>query len=535
MKKTLAMILALIMSLSLLTACGGGGDAPEGGAPSGGDDKPAATEVRDDINLTLIQTIQSLNPFNANNIVTCQLFCQIYETMFFFNDSGELEPRVCVEYTPGADGQTHTVKINPDAKFHNGQPVTAEDVAWSLQYCFKDGPYAVWRSRIPNLESAVAIDETTVEIKSTDVDSSFFNKLCIFGYICSKDEFLAAEAKGTLGVEWAPMGTGPYMVTSYSPDTVTELVAFSDYYRGEASIKNIKYTVLTDNNTITTSFESGDLDYIVVPTASWASISSNENYNSRITPTVHTSFFMLNSVDEGPLADKRVRQAIGYAIDREAMAAVAYDNLAQPAYSMYNPDTVVGGYTPEELKAAGIEPWEYNPEKAKALLAEAGYPNGFETDILSLGASYWPKMSNVLQAQLAEVGITATVTIGADDVGSRQYNQEYEISTMGTEYVPDISTSRTFYAAYTEEEKAAGNRTMLGLYDLALEDTYTQIKQAKNDEEKKEAFLNQHRILQDEAYTIPTFHKTIPYAWDKDLVCDEINTGYYYVYNFHWN
>ena len=314
---------------------------------------------------------------------------------------------------------TYTVHLRDDVKFHNGDTLTAEDVAWSLEYSLKTGPYTQKRTNLSNFESAVAVDEHTVEIKSSTTSVNFMNNISLFGYILSKEEFLAAETAGTVGIEWVPYGTGPYMVSSYNPDAEIKLEAFPDYYRGQARISHINYQILSDNNTITVAFEAGDLDLIVVPTASWASLSANGSYNTYLSPTNHTSFFHINIHNNDALSNKLVRQALSYAIDRESMIIAAYDGIAQPAYSMFNPDTVVGGFTVEELEAEGIPTYAYNPEKAKELLAEAGYGSGLDLgSIVTINGSYWEKMSTIFQSNLADINVTVGVEL-ADSASCR--------------------------------------------------------------------------------------------------------------------
>lgn len=392
-----ALLLALVM---LLTACSGtaGSDNNQNAGTPASESEQGAT--RDTIHLALNQVVETLNPFASANIVDMQLFCQLYETLFFVTDTGELEPRIAESYEAHPDGMTYTVHLRNDVKFHNGEKLTAEDVAWSLDYAMKSGPYTQKRTNLSSFESATAVDENTVEIKSSTTSASFFTSICLFGYILQKDAFLAAEADETVGSEWIPFGTGPYMVAEYNPDAEIKLVAFPEYYRGKARIDKINYQILADSNTITVAFEAGDLDLIVVPTATWASISANTNYQTYLSPTNHTSFFHINIHNNDALSNKLVRQALSYAIDRESMCIAAYDGVAQPAYSMFNADTVVGGFTVEELEAAGIPTYAYNPEKAKELLVEAGYGDGLDIGtVLTINGSYWEKMSTIFQSR----------------------------------------------------------------------------------------------------------------------------------------
>ena len=241
MKRTGRIWALLLAILMILTACSN--STPTGNGTEPDDGEGGVETTRDTIHLALNQAVETLNPFATASIVDIQLFCQIYETLFFVNDDGELEPRIAEKYEAEEDGMTYTVYLRDDIKFHSGKALTAEDVAWSLDYALKSGPYTQKRTNLTNFDSAEVIDDYTVQIKSTDQSANIFANICLFGYILDKDAFLTAEEAGTAGIEWVPYGTGPYVVTDYHPDAEINLQAFADYYRGKARIDKISYQI----------------------------------------------------------------------------------------------------------------------------------------------------------------------------------------------------------------------------------------------------------------------------------------------------
>ena len=536
MKKTISMLAMLLAVMMVVTSCGGGSApaAPAAPAAPGAPAAPAAP-TKTHINLTLNQAIESLDPWNGSTLIGQQLFYQIYDTIMFLNDSNEYEPRIAESVEVSEDGLSYTFKIKEGIKAHNGKPVTAEDVAYSFEYAFGKPEYS--KSTFNNLSTFAGcevVDDLTVVVKSSEPCGDFLSYLATRGYILEKDEMEAAIKAEKFGIEWVPAGTGPYMISSYAPDAEVKLEAFKDYYRGEARMKTATYQILGDNNTIVVGFEAGDIDFITVPTASWANISTNSNYNSYLAPTAHSSFFEVNIHNNDALSNKLVRQALSYAIDRESMVIAAYDGIADPGYSLANYKTVFGGFSPEELTAAGINAYEYNPEKAKALLAEAGYPNGVDVGtILTINSSYWEKMSTIFQANLEAIGVTCKIEL-ADSAACRARRKalDYNLATTGSNITPDAG----YYYSYLRYVDPAdyGKATELCCDNKELEEAFLTAKGETNPEKRKAAFLEWNRITQDGMYIIPTFYKSTPYAYQKDLVCDQINNNFYHIYEFHW-
>ena len=547
--KVVALLLAVMM---LMTACGSNtttdapastntapatSTTPNASSTATGTDATSSTPSRDTINLAINQVAVTLNAWETTSAIDYQIHYQTYEGMFFVLDNGELEPRVCKDYTIGDDGCTYTVTLNDNVKFHNGKDVTAEDVAWSLNYMARDGEFLARRGTISDFKDAKVIDDKHVEITTTKKSSLFFASLCFNCAIYCKDEFLAAKEAGTLGVEWVPMGTGPYVITEYNPDTMIRMEAFPDYYRGEARIKKINYQVLLDNNSTAIAFESGDLDFITVPTASWAGISSNSDYTTFLAPTTHVSYFVVNTNTDGPLSNKLVRQALAYGTDREAMVAVAYDNLATVATSTFNPSSVFGGFTAEELEANGIPTYEYNPEKAKALLAEAGYPNGVDIgSILCINSSYWEKMSTVFQDNMKDIGVTVGIEL-ADSAAcrSRRAEGDFDLATSGASATIEASDFERLLKNVTPEMMTAGDTTDFNVHNDKLGELWEKSRTTMDYDARRDVYIELNRELNDQLYMLFTFHKATPYAYNKDLVCDQITVNYYSVYDFHWN
>ena len=188
----------------------------------------------------------------------------------------------------------------------------------------------------------------------------------LFQNVAIVSEKAVKDAGDEFGISAAAAGTGPYMITDYNPDVALKLTAFPDYYRGEASIKNLIIKPMRDSSTGLIAFENSELDFYPVPLANWNQIDSSGNYNTVLMPGNNTVDVWINPLS-GKLQNKDVRLAIAYCIDKEAMNIAGAEGLATTATQIFNPDYMFGS-----PKSVGIQ-YEYNPEQATEHLAAPGH------------------------------------------------------------------------------------------------------------------------------------------------------------------
>ncbi len=526
MKRVTILLIAIVMVTASLFGCkpavGNEGAATtvteSGGA--GTDEAAATTEAkRDDLNLALWGIVSTLDPSASALTVDLDLFHQIYDALYFVDDYSVAHPRLAESYTVSDDGTVYTFTIQKDAFFHNGDPVTADDVVFSFGLAMNSGVMSPYVGIVQTVEK---VGDNDVAITITQPYTPFINNVCNI-FIVSERAY--TEAGETFGSTITGGGSGPYKLVSYDGNIGIELEAFDKYYRGEAAIKHVKYTIMSDASSGLIAFESGELDFCSVPTANWNEISNNDKYTSVLNPTSHISYMLLNP-SSGLLTNQDLRYAINYAIDRDAINLIAYEGLANPAYHMMHPDYIFGA-SDDTFK------FTYDVEKAKEYLVKAGYPDGVDIgEVQYTTATYYPKIAQTIQSQLAAVGITCEIVGGqTSDLVTGWRAGEFNALISGFNAQLDYD----YYTRYTSPAISTSFlKYQLTDYDADWVLEMYNKGASELDPEKRIAIYEElENFIAGTACYIPVFNKSLPYAWDKNLDVS-INLNWYYIYDWSW-
>jgi len=527
MKKFLALALALIMVLSLFTACG---KKEEAAAPEASTDAPASSEKaesstpsRDDVIVRCEQVWYNLHPLEGIvGFPNLYILDQAYEALTRIDDEGTVQPRLATEWEISEDAKEFTFKIREGVKFHNGEELKASDVVFTYEVAMETASCDVYLNKVTSVE---AVDDYTVKITLGSPSVSFLNNTAEI-YIMNEKYY--NEVGGDMLEQGC--GTGPYKIVEVDLSTEIKLEAFDEYWECDVPIKNAIVRAVTDSTTAAVSFEAGELDFMQVSNISaYAPLADSGNFNTTLVTTLHTAYIALNN-EVAPFDNKLVRQALNYCMDRESMVAIAYEGLAEPAYLMA--DERAKGV---DLTAA--KEYTYDLEKAKALLAEAGYPDGINFsedfgitfDIIAGG--YFEKFAQVFQQSLAEIGCTIELR-ASETYSSDAATGNYSIVTQGMTFTYDFAYNEGLYGTSGINSKNHARFSNARVDELfAAADATTD--QAERDEYYKELC----DILADECPTLPVLHRQIPYAWAKDLNAVPHNAVNhpYYIYEWSWN
>lgn len=324
------------------------------------------------------------------------------------------EPDLAKSWSVGDDGRTWTFRLRDDVKFHPwgttpAQPMTAEDVVFSLTKA-ADVNRSAYSSEYAGFAFA-AVDPLTVQIV-TPVPLSetlMLAKLMNYGggFIVPK---AAYEALGD-GFALKPVGTGPFMVDTLTPKASLTLKANPDYFRGVPKLPGVELLFMPDVSARGIGIRTGELDIAEGSSeASWVGLMRRyPNVEVKVFGPGSASILYLN-MNKAPLDDLRVRQALAHALSREAVVAAIGPETAMPLYAPFPGEYLPGGLTTDEVKAQGLD-YPHDVARAKALLAEAGYPNGITLDVVHTELAVMLRPMENIQAQMREAGITLNLRV----------------------------------------------------------------------------------------------------------------------------
>ncbi|MCR4712339.1 MAG: ABC transporter substrate-binding protein [Clostridia bacterium] len=420
MKKILALLLCLAMVCGL-AACGGSS------APSSGGNDASAPAEKEPFVMRVAFDFDNYDPAYVTSTPDMLIAQNVYSKLIKYDRTkGEFYGDLAESWDISEDGTVYTFHLRKDAKFQDGTPVKASDVVYSVTRVNEIGYQTVFA--FCGLTNYEATDDNTVAFTLAAPYAAFLD--CLTGNF-----FIVSEAYIEGGKDPAvePMGSGAYKFESITSGYEVVLSANEDYYLGAPEVKEVHLRVLSDDSATTAAFETGDLSYGVVPFTTYDSLKDREDlYVFEGYPTLSLPLVVNNNV--GPLADARVRLALNYAVDREALIENSLEGFGEPAY--YWLETHVTGM-PDYAKI-----FEHDVEKAKSLMAEAGYADGFDLKVLITEEN--KEDAVVLQSQLKEIGINCDIQEGdAGALVGAIFAGDYEaaIVSLGVGSFIDIWTS----------------------------------------------------------------------------------------------
>ncbi|MGV8937342.1 MAG: ABC transporter substrate-binding protein [Allorhizobium sp.] len=359
----------------------------------------------------------TIKPFDNTGGAANTVKLMMYRGLMGYDASGKLVPEVAesVEWT---DPTTAVFKLRANAVFHDGSPVTSADVVYSLAEITKEGSTAYLKSDLKIIAGVEAVDDKTVKITLTAPSAIFLD--LVASYCC--------PVISTKSTEGAVIGAGPFTMKGSEKGVYIELARFPDFYMtDQPNVDGIRFIAYADENLRYAALEAGDVDMIeYLPWTQFDTVEASDTLQMKT--TLGPFMFLLFNVTSGPFANAKVRQAVGYAIERQDVVDAAFAGRGVPLYGLPNPQG-----SPFDLADPAHE-WSFDIEKAKALLAEGGYPNGFDCRLLAT-ATYGMHQdtASVVQAYLAMIGINATLDL--PDWGTRVSagkEGKYDIAVHGT-------------------------------------------------------------------------------------------------------
>jgi peptide/nickel transport system substrate-binding protein len=501
-KKVLPLFLMLVL---LLTACSSSNSEVDSNASS----------EREHEGLVVAQAADAgtLDPQKQGSMPDMNVLINLFDTLVTRDENNNLAPGLATEWK-AIDDTTWQFKLREGVKFHNGEPFNAEAVKFSIER-LNDPETQSPIVELSTVKEVVVVDEYTVNFITEKPDPIIPNKTVLFGGVMVPPNYI--KEKGDDYFAKHPVGTGPFKFVSWEKDHQIVMEANPDYYRGAPKVDKLTFRVIPNVADMVAATKTGEVDIATSLTADVATqLEGDSSVNVVSSPWIRTFYLVMDTTKDGPLAKKEVRQAMNHAVNVQQII-----------------DTVLGGYAKRVATTIpsqnfgvdeSIKPYEYDPEKAKELLAKAGYPDGFTTELDANNLDV--NIVQVIAAQLEKVGINVEVNLmdGKTLTSNITAKKAAPLYYMGnTGWTMDAISNFQSYIKSDRRYNAWKNEAADKLVDIE--------EQSIDPEVRLEAFSKIQKLLIEEAPYLYLYQLDGLYAMGKDVEWNPNVLGVLNMYN----
>jgi dipeptide transport system substrate-binding protein len=423
--------------------------------------------------------------------------------------TAEIEPDLATDWEYSDDGTELTFTLRQGVQFHKGYgEVTSEDVKFSFDRIIDADSGSPFRESLSIIAEVQAPDPYTVRLILNQPSATLLSDVLPYrpGYIVSKR---AMEEMGAEQYALSPIASGPFVFESWSPGVEVVLSANMDYYGGAPQIGLVRLLPIVDENAAAIALQTGEISLAWLATSEAYNVLRDDPNLTFHQNTSNAARYIWLDVTKPPMDNVLVRRALQHAIDREAISQFGFDGIHPALYTILMPTMLC--YTDD------VPIYEYNPDRARELLAEAGYPNGFSLTQLYSARPQDQTISEIVQGMWAEVGVDleiiglehgTTTDIRRDPVRRREYDAIQ--AHFGRTADPDSFLIETFHSGAFPP----GSNSMF--YDEV--DDLIDAGRAELDPERRcEIYRELQEKIQSDAPGIPIVNTTWIYATRNDL------------------
>lgn len=479
MKKILSMFCMLLVLAMLMTGCG---------SSTGSSTEEDDAETSSQVVVALWAEPETLCGGFTPNIYSGLLSRQIFDTLLVYEDDGTYAPMLATEWEYSEDGKDLTFTLRDDVSFHNGEKMTADDVVFSYNTIIEAGIADSMTNAMDYMEK---VDDSHVKLVFKFVYGPGLKACASFNMpIFSKSAYEADPD----GFARNPVGTGPYMFSEWKSGESITLVANDEYWGGAPSIQTCIVKLFDDDSTASLALQNGQIDVLLTPPSSDKErLENDETLQYTKTMGVNTYWIYFNHHEDSIFSDENLRLAVAYAIDKEAVLTGAINGEGKVIETIY-PDFIEG--VDPDYKAPSND-----PEKSKEYLAKAGYPDGIEFTVVTSSRAAHYKAMEIVQGQLAEVGITMNLEKVEESTWWTDIHEatNYVMNSCDNQmFMPDIDDCYSLY-------RGGQALNFYGLDNAELNAAYDLQRETTDTEERLQACYDVCRIMGDQALNIPLY------------------------------
>lgn len=423
-----------ILAAVLLTGCG---NAPVGERTD-----------RDTLIVATKADPATLDPHAASGSSSVNALNPVYETLVQYDDNGEIVPCLATEWER-LDDLHWKFKLRDDVYFHNGEKMTANDVLFSLKRATgPDGVKVAYIMQAIDFEGCEVVDDYTIIIATHEPFAPLLGYMPYIGAVVVSEKAFTEDPEGAA---MNPVGTGPFKFVSWTKNDRCIYVRNDDYWGELPKYKNLIIRTIVESNSRVIELESGSVDIAMdIPAHDVAALESNPDTNILKRNSTLVEYLNMN-VSKEPLNDVRVRQAIDYAIDEQAIIDAVYRGNAAYTPTLVVPDMKYFDDSDTDCR--------YDPEKSKELLKEAGVEN-LELELIMSEDKNRMNIAIIIQDMLAQVGVTVTIqSYESGTFGEMADAGETEIFLMGYGAVGFPEPDNNIYGPFSSTTIPTSNRS----------------------------------------------------------------------------
>ena len=474
MKKLVSLFLSLIMVGAVLCGCGGGSSQGDEGSNGVQNERKANNEIV----VAIAQDLEdSLDPHASAAAGTREVLFNVYEGLVKTGPDGELIPAVAERYDISDDGLVYTFTLREGVKFHNGDPVTAEDVIYSINRCAGNSGDSALVSALSAIQDLKATDERTVtfRLEQPDMELIYFLTAAI----------IPQSSEGQTG--FIP-GTGPFQLVSRSPQENIIMERFDDYWGTPAKVSKVTYQIYEDSTALMMALKGGSVDICAHLTSAQTAQLGDDFTVAEGTMNLVQAVYLNNA--RAPFDNEKVRQAMSYAINRQEIMDIMADGHGTAVGSSIYPKLTK--YFLPEL----VDYYSYDPAKGKELLAEAGYPDGFDMTI-AVSSNYQPHMdtAEVVVQQLAAIGIRATV----QPVDATTWYNDVYVGRQFDATITGLDAKNITARAMLERFVSDNGKNFVNYNNPAYDELYAKARACADDAEQTALYQQMETMLTETA------------------------------------